>query len=64
MPELASVAEIKDGKIILDGQEFPWYVTTDGITLHLDSDDWPKITLTLPVNRIVTDVAGPGHAVG
>ncbi len=63
MPELAKhieVTKLPDGlgsRITVDGEDFPWYVAADPITMSAEVAEMPKITLTLMADRVTVDQA-------
>jgi len=59
MPTLAKSIEIRDGRIYVDGAEFPWFV--DGDDSVTSTGGWDRVTtvnLTIPTESFSTDSPG------
>jgi hypothetical protein len=61
MPELAKrvVLDLKRRKLLIDGQEFPWLINEDGVTVNNlgPSPDLPSVTLTFFPKDVEVDLA-------
>jgi len=38
--------------ITIDGEPFPWYIVTDGVTTTVDTLDVPTVTFTVRAERV------------
>lgn len=36
----------------IDGQEFPWFISSDGVQTIVGSDNCPSVTVTIFANRV------------
>ena len=55
MPNLARIVlDMAQRKLFIDGSEFPWYVSEDGIEVHdlMASNELPSITLRILADSI------------
>lgn len=44
----------------IDGREFPWYISEDGISTVVRNSDVPSITVTIVADRVrIEDRMGP-----
>lgn len=58
MPKLAKSLEItKDKKVLIDGEEFPWFVADEPVEVVCDSD-LRVVTVWLPIMVESTDLLG------
>ena len=58
MPKLAKSFEItKDKKVLIDGEEFPWFVAEEPIEVVTESD-WRVVTVWLPIMVESADLLG------
>ena len=62
MPKLADHIEVtadSDGKfsLVIDGTEFPWHITTDGVSTSVTTDGVPTVTMTLIAERVSVEHA-------
>ncbi|UAJ79959.1 hypothetical protein IT072_02455 [Leifsonia sp. ZF2019] len=71
MPELAGHIDVKahlaSGTVLnnaipipifaltIDGEEFPWHVTEDGVRIEVTDRGVPAITITIPDERVTVD---------
>jgi hypothetical protein len=59
-PKLAGTIRIEDRRILIDGQELPWYVAESSISVDLNSrGDLDQVTLTLYAEHVEVDHATP-----
>ncbi len=59
MPELAKHIEVvaetgKRSTLVIDGEEFPWYIAADGVATCVSKDGPPAITITILADRVST----------
>jgi hypothetical protein len=40
--------------LTIDGEEFPWYITTEGVSTTVTDDRGPAVTLTIMCDRVTT----------
>lgn len=57
MPRVAGEVIITSTSLKIDGEEFPWYVSQEGITVNKDRDV-TTITFTIPCKSAVINVPG------
>jgi len=58
MPKLAKSFEItKDKKVLIDNEEFPWFVAEEPIEVVTESD-WRVVTVWLPIMVESADLLG------
>ncbi|MBP1241731.1 autotransporter translocation and assembly factor TamB [Frigoribacterium sp. PvP120] len=56
-PKLAGTIRIEDHRILIDGQELPWYVEAGTISVDLSDGrhDLDRVTLTLLSDKVEVD---------
>lgn len=70
MPELAKLIEVerRHGSVNLkiDGEEFPWFVSLDGVSANVRKDECPAVTVTILADqvRVLDSVATPCEGEG
>lgn len=59
MRKLAKTIEVVQARnasqsslLIIDGEEFPWHISTDGITTTVRDDEPPSVTITIPTEHL------------
>lgn len=59
MPEMAKLIRLErrgvGGRVLIDGQEFPWHIAADGVGYTFDPESVPVVQLTLLAERIEVD---------
>ena len=58
-PDLAGhihVSAIGDKfSLTIDGQEFPWYITSDGVQINVTDDASPAVTITIMAKKVTAE---------
>lgn len=52
---LPDLIEVTKDAVVIDGQDFPWPITEDGVAVKVRYDHCPSITITIPANRVTVD---------
>lgn len=59
MPDLATAIEVvRDGQnfsLRIDGAEFPWHITADGVRIEVGRDRVPTVSVTIPAESVQVD---------
>lgn len=63
MPEIAKQIKVqRNGKpgdkqfiLLVDGKEFPWHITENGVETQVTRDGPPSITLTLLADEVLVE---------
>ncbi len=45
----------KGGRLLIDGEEFPWHISDDGISTTLRKGEPPTITITLIAETVLIE---------
>lgn len=54
---------LNGAKILIDGQEFPWYISSDGVTIpNVSRDGIPSIVIEILADcvDVINDLTGDG----
>ncbi|UAJ78328.1 hypothetical protein IT072_13780 [Leifsonia sp. ZF2019] len=41
--------------ITIDGEDFPWHITEEGVRIEVTDQGVPAITITIPAERVTVD---------
>lgn len=53
---IAKHIHVTEESVSVDGKTLPWYVAREPINVHLDTEGFQTVRLTLIANRVTTDV--------
>lgn len=42
-------------RLTIDGEQFPWHITEDGVQIEVTDQGLPAITITIPAERVTVD---------
>jgi hypothetical protein len=53
-------------KLVIDGQDFPWHISEDGVATQIDRTGIPSITITIPADEVFThhSLSAEGSPIG
>lgn len=61
MTDLAKHITVKqvgaDYSLQIDGEEFPWFITVDGVRTTVSREEMPAVTLTIVAERVEVEHA-------
>lgn len=41
--------------LTIDGEEFPWHITEQGVSVEVNNTDIPAITITIPAENVTLE---------